>query len=154
MSYTRDMQDRGKRMLELANEPIDYKSVIDVGCGNQQLKVVVKELHPKVKYTGRYRLNHKPDTLIADFNKGEYPKVEADLAIVSGVFEYIQPEMIDSFLDNVCHTAPVVAFSYWPIDYYRNVVHTSSESSKKRPKVWVNHYRLSDFIAAYSVLFF
>jgi tRNA G46 methylase TrmB len=109
MKYTTGMQKRGGRMLNLASELVEWRKVVDIGCGNQQLRDVVAQLNPKAQYIGIDRLKHQPDTLIADFNKGEFPEVSADLAVVSGVLEYIQPDMVDAFLNNVCGAAPLVA---------------------------------------------
>ncbi|HVX24126.1 MAG TPA: methyltransferase domain-containing protein [Candidatus Saccharimonadales bacterium] len=144
------MQDRGMHMLKMASKLCDWKSMVDIGCGNQQLKEVAEAINPGVKYTGIDRLKHRPSTLIADFNKGEYPKVKADLAVVSGVFEYIRSENVDSFIDNVCKTAPFVAFSYWPVDYLSNTVAISAKTTKTRPKVWVNHFTLAEIVELFN----
>ncbi|HVX24127.1 MAG TPA: class I SAM-dependent methyltransferase [Candidatus Saccharimonadales bacterium] len=150
MEYTSGMQKRGRSMLKTASSICSWKSVIDIGCGNQQLKEVVESINPGAKYTGIDRLSHRRDTLIADFNQGEYPKVKADLAVVSGVLEYIQPEMVDRFLNNVCNTAPCVVISYFPTDYDTVYINKTTNPPKTRSELWVNQFKLTELIALFS----
>ena len=136
-------------MLTMANKFCEWKSVVDVGCGNQQLKAVIKDMNPESKYIGIDLLDHCVDTLIADFNKGEFPKVSADLAILSGVVEHVYPEMINTFIDHVCASSPVIVVSYWPIDYDKRFV-WATKGKKKRPEIWVNHYKLGDIVTLFA----
>lgn len=138
--YTKDMQDRGELMIQMASSLCEWNSIVDIGCGNQQLKQIVEKIKPDAKYIGIDRLDHCNDTLLADFNKGEYPVITADLAVVSGVFEYIKARMVNKFINNVCASAPIVAFSYCSTDYV-----------KRRNSIWVNHYKLSDIIKFFNV---
>ena len=150
MEYTAEMNDRGKVMLIMAKEVCNWNSVTDIGCGNQQLRKEVNKINPDATYTGVDRLNHHKDTILADFNKGEFPKIFSDLVVVSGVFEYINPKMVDTFIKNVCKTADLVAFSYWPTDYYSRIVYKPTGHTRSRPKVWLNHFKLADVLGFFN----
>ncbi|MCL1847094.1 MAG: class I SAM-dependent methyltransferase [Coriobacteriia bacterium] len=147
--YTKSMKIRGLKMLKIASKVCKWKSIVDVGCGNQQLKPLVFRLNPEAEYIGIDRLNHCSDTIIADFNKGEYPKVTADLAILSGVVEYIYPEMIDRFFSWVCDTSPIIVLSYWPIDFGQKEIMKAAKR-RRRPDSWVNHFTISEVITIFS----
>lgn len=136
-------------MLRMASRVGEWKSIIDVGCGNQQLREIVENLYPEAQYTGVDQHSHRKDTLIADFNKGEYPNVTADLVVVSGVLEYVLPTMLDDFLDSICGTAPLVALSYFPTDYDSVYINKRANPAKKRSELWVNQLKLIDIIGLF-----
>ena len=137
-------------MLRMASKVCEWEKVVDVGCGNQQLKPIIFKMNPAAEYIGIDYLNHCKDTLVADFNKGEYPAVGADIAVLSGVIEYIYPEMLELFFRNVCSTAPVVVLSYWSIDYLQDEIWWAN-GRRVRFESWVNHLRIADIISLFCV---
>jgi hypothetical protein len=108
--YTSDMRKRCRRLLNMIEGK--FKSVMDVGCGNQQLRSLLRWRKPFVKYYGSDYLQVKATTIICDFNKGEFPDIYVDLCFLSGILEYIYPDMLDCFIQNVCTHCSSLAVSY------------------------------------------
>lgn len=148
--YSNDMKVRGERMLQIATEFCSWNSILDVGCGNQQLKPVIEKMNPGSIYFGVDRLMHCKDTLLADFNKGEFPDIKVDLTVLSGIIEYIYPSMIESFFDHVCASAPTIVISYWPTDYSLHEAWFAS-GKMQRSTIWVNSFNLGEIISFFSV---
>lgn len=101
------MENRIKRMLALGNEQCSFKSIMDLGCGEQNLK---KYLNDNIKYYPVDVFKRKNSTIIRDFNKGEFLEVNVDLVFCSGVFEYI--EDLDKFVSNISRNAKYILGSY------------------------------------------
>lgn len=119
--------------LELMLSKIDFEninSVIDLGCGNQWAKNIVPK---NVKYIPVDFYKHCNNTITLDFNRGEYYDDYVDLAICSGIFEYIYD--LKSFIEKMARYSNYVVCSYHFKDY--KTYHS---------KIWVNDYDAESFI--------
>jgi len=70
--------------------------IVDFGAGSMHLKKFLKK---GVEYHPVDLIERCDDTIVCDFNKGEFPDMEMDVAVLSGILEYIVD--IDQFLDKV-----------------------------------------------------
>ena len=129
MKYKFD--DRIKFMLDMVKE-VPYKSVMDLGCGNQDAK---KYLSPAVEYIPVNYMNQTPNTIIRDFNKGQFCEREADLMLGSGILEYIYDPL--PFLLNVSkHCRCYFCLSY-----------VLGEYRKEKAEKWVNSLTRDELLA-------
>jgi len=109
-------------------------SVLDLGCGPCWLR---KYLNPNVTYYGCDYIQRFPDTLVADFNKYEFPDIYVDVCFGSGVLEYIYD--LPWFINQCAKHCNTLIISYSSLNHYKN--------KKLRKKLhWVNHYTESDVI--------
>jgi hypothetical protein len=142
-TYNEKMLIRGIRMCELADVG-QYGSVMDLGCGNQQLRPHIMQRNPDIKYVGVDYLAHCEDTLIHDFNRGEFPDIQVDLCIVSGVLEYIYPDRIRALIDNICLHSEAMAVSNHFFD-----THYVAPASLPPPPAWVSRISLGELVAMF-----
>jgi hypothetical protein len=73
------------RIRAMATLIEDEKSVLDLGCGKMWLRDMLPEA---IRYVGCDYAN-RGGNLICDFNRHEFPDVQADVAFVSGCLEYL-----------------------------------------------------------------
>ena len=80
--------------------------VIDLGCGERWLgrRSDLASYYP-VDFVSR-----SPDTLVCDFNQGEFPEVRGTVSFLSGAFEYVADA--DAFVSKVAACAPRCIVSY------------------------------------------
>ena len=116
-------------------EGLDIESVMDLGSGNQNLQPYFES--KDIKYSPVDIKQRYPNTLVANFNNGEFPLIDTDLSMMLGVLEYILdvPEFIKLV---VSHTKKYVIFSYWDIDDRKEL------DTKKW--YWKNYYKVSEII--------
>ena len=76
-------------------DPSD-KTIIDFGAGSMYLKRFLSE---GVTYYPVDIVKRSEDTIVCDLNKGEFPNKKADVAILSGILEYLEDTHL--FLDRV-----------------------------------------------------
>lgn len=86
------------------------KSVLDLGCGTMTLREFLK---PEMAYFPVDYIKRDDSVFLADFNKHEFPDVQADCVFISGLLEYIKD--MDWFIERVCACSQEVIFSYHPI---------------------------------------
>jgi len=99
---------------------------MDLGCGKMYLRNFLKNnYYIPVDYTKR-----DDDTIICDFNKKEFPDINADICFISGCLEYI--EEYSWFINKVCNNSNRVILSYCTTDEFPDLVLRKSYS-------WVNH---------------
>lgn len=112
-------------------EGIDIKSVMDLGSGNQNLQSYFSERN--IEYYPVDKVKRFYNTFVADFEKGQFPPIIADLSMILGTLEYLNN--VPSFAKEVAnHTAKYIVFSYWDI------------GDRRQNKCWVNNYKVSEII--------
>jgi hypothetical protein len=73
--------------------------VIEFGAGGQSLKPLLKNT---CKYTPSDILPRTPDTVVCDINTRIFPSLSKyDTVVMSGVLEYIYPEVLETFLSHL-----------------------------------------------------
>ena len=108
----------------------NINSITDLGCGNQWAKTLIPN---RIKYIPVDIHKHKEDTIVIDFNQGEYHKEYSDLALCSGIFEYIYD--LESFISNITKYSNYIACSYF-----------TKELKPNRIDKWVNCYTKEEII--------
>ena len=119
--------------LELMLSKIDFEninSIIDLGCGKQWAKNLIPQ---NIKYIPLDLYKHCSDTIILDFNKGEYYEDYVDLAICSGIFEYIYD--LETFIKKITKYSNYIVCSY----HFKNF-------KTCHPKIWVNDFAPESFV--------
>lgn len=96
-AYSEKFKKRYGRLINLLEDE-NYDSVLDLGCGVQYLRDIIPDV---VYYTGVDLYQHKQDTLICDFNKGEFAKEldKYDLVVTAGLLEYIYE--LNKLIENI-----------------------------------------------------
>ena len=83
------------------------RSVIDFGAGSMHIQGF---LGRGVKYHPVDIVRRSDDTILCDLNKRGFPSIKADVAILSGILEYIKKP--SSFLDKVSTCAEKIILTY------------------------------------------
>jgi hypothetical protein len=113
-------------------EDIDIKSVMDLGSGHQNLQDYFNRRN--IEYYPVDKVKRFPNTFVADFDKGQFPPVIADLSMILGTLEYLNN--VPKFVKEVAnHTAKYIVFSYWDIG-----------DRRQKNESWVNNYKVSEII--------
>ena len=110
----------------------DERVILDLGCGKMWLKEMLPE---NIKYISCDYTKRGPDTIICDFNKKEFPSVEADVCFVSGVFEYIVNT--DWFLEKIHGCCGSLIISYCTTDFHPDI-------KARRALNWVNDFSFEE----------
>lgn len=103
-------------------------SVLDLGAGSQTLRNYLQNCH----YQPVDFYKKTPDTLICDFNNGEFPSLmnKFDYVVCSGLFEYIRDPL--AFLGFFCGLGSKIILTY-----ALRLPHQSKISRLNQG--WVNH---------------
>ncbi|MBZ5573685.1 MAG: hypothetical protein LAO09_17610 [Acidobacteriia bacterium] len=114
------------RIEEMARFIAPGESVIDLGCGKMWLKPLLKNniYHP-VDYKRR-----DESTVVANFNRHEYPDIVADVAFLSGTLEYIEDS--DWFVRQICSRSKKCVVSYCTTECYPDL-------KVRNRKAWKSH---------------
>lgn len=130
--YSKAMADRVGRLLSLV--PLkNFQSLMDLGCGVQNAK---KYIPQTMRYIPVDLHAHCPDTIICDFNQGQFPPHEVEIILCSGVIEYIHD--LNWFIHKITAHSQVVIGSYNFSEYFSD-----------RQDIWVNHLTVSELIAKF-----
>lgn len=124
-----------KLRIKDMSQYIDSGSVvIDFGCGEMWLKefITENELYIPVDYVSRGE-----GTIICDFNKYEFPKIDANIAFVSGCLEYIHD--VNWFIEKISKSNNKCILSYCTTDFFSN-------TEIRKELAWQNHLSKSDII--------
>ncbi len=119
--------------LEYLFSFIDFdkvNSIMDLGCGNQWAK---KLLPDRIKYFPIDLYKTNKNTIVLDFNKGEFLNQNVDLALCSGIIEYIYN--VENFIQNIKNNSNYVICSY----HFK-------EKCTKRSSIWVNNIEINEFL--------
>nr|WP_314462287.1 hypothetical protein [uncultured Clostridium sp.] len=111
--------DLMKPSVELFSKWIDenIKSLVDYGAGQMYLKTFL----PKdVKYYPVDYMKRFDDTIVCDLNKGNFPDLQADAAVLNGVLEFLITA--EDLIKHVCEkTANIIIISYMTVDRFPNI---------------------------------
>jgi hypothetical protein len=110
------------------------KSIVDLGCGKEWLREYLPE---NIKYIPVDYKKRSEDTMIYDFNKKEFPDIKADVAFISGTFEYVND--FEWFLTEIKNKFKAIIISYCDTDFYPLETYRKSLN-------WVNHLSREEFI--------
>jgi len=125
-----------RRIEEMASYVDSGESVIDLGCGKMWLRSFLKgNIYHGVDYTQR-----DPNTIVADFNRYQYPDIEADVAFISGALEYV--EDYDWFIHQVSTHSRKCIVSYCTTEQFPAV-------RMRRQKAWKNHLSRSALLEVF-----
>jgi len=95
----------------------DVKSVVDYGAGRMFLQ---EYLAPDVAYYPVDYIRRNEQTILCDLNQGTFPDILTDVAICSGVLEFIYTA--EKLLKHVCeHTSKKVILSYLGVDNFPDI---------------------------------
>jgi hypothetical protein len=126
-----------KRIEEMASFITPGESVIDLGCGKMWLKPLLKDnRYYPVDY--KYR---DESTVVANFNRHEYPDIRADVAFLSGALEYI--EDYDWFVQQVCSHSSRCILSYCTTEDYPDL-------EVRIRKAWKSHLSRSSLLGLFA----
>jgi len=95
----------------------NIRSVADYGAGKMYLR---EYLASDVKYYPVDYIRRSEQTILCDLNLGEFPEIQADAAVCSGVLEFIYTA--EKLLAHVCeHTNRMVILSYLGVDKFPDI---------------------------------
>lgn len=126
-----DWKDRIKLMSKYIH---DGDVVSDLGCGQMWLKDYLPKqcIYIPVDYVKR-----DSETIVCDFNKGEFPELKVNVFFLSGCFEYIVD--YTSFVKYLYKFSDRVIISYVSFDSQPNI-------QKRLKYAWKNHLTRDQFI--------
>ena len=123
-----------QRIVQMANFIEPETTILDLGCGLMWLKDYLPFgcTYIPVDYCKRSN-----DTVISDFNKNQFPELNADIAFISGCLEYI----IDykKFILSVCGHSQKAIVSYCTTDNYPNI-------KQRKSAAWANHLSKNNIV--------
>lgn len=110
--------------------------IADFGCGLMWLEDF---LDPQSHYIPIDYIRRDNRTIVVDLNNGKIPAIEADVAFLSGILEYIVD--IDTFLEELIeYEFKLIILSYCTLESFPN--------KEQRSRLnWVNHKSIRDIIA-------
>jgi hypothetical protein len=128
--------DAWKERIKFMAQFIERKDsvIVDLGCGPMWLKDNIKE---DSEYFGVDYKDRGRGTLICDFNKYQFPEVNADIYFVSGCMEYVLDWRW--FVKAICGSTNKCIISYCSLD---NV----GDAAKRAKHAWVSGARKEEII--------
>ena len=115
----------------------DCKSVMDCRSGAMSLK---KMISSDIKYYPVDKIKRTEETILCDFNKGDFPNINVDYIVLSGILEYISNPL--GFIRNVCLHSDNVVIAYNTID--RN--DQNFDFAYRLSKGWLTHLTTAQLI--------
>jgi methyltransferase family protein len=97
----------------------DGTHILDLGCGRMALR---RFLPPRCVYRGCDLVARDDDTVVCNFNAGEFPEEvsrKVDVIVLLGVLEYIVD--VDAFFDRLRYSNRDVVLSYSPREWSSNI---------------------------------
>lgn len=117
--------------------PRKFYSVMDCGAGNMSLQ---RMLPPYVAYFPvDYKPNY-PQTIVCDFNQGEFPTLKVDAVFMCGILEYIENPA--GFLKIVCQHSRIILMSY-------NTLSPAIQMMQRRLLGWKSHMTTGDIVSIF-----
>ena len=113
----------------------DIHSIIDLGAGGMVLKNM---LSPSVRYYPVDYIVRTDETIVADFNKNEFPDISADCCFCAGILEYVDD--LEWFVDEISKTG----CKYVLCSYSIKLQNQSIE--ERRQSAWVNDLSFEDLL--------
>ncbi|MGN0385617.1 MAG: polysaccharide pyruvyl transferase family protein [Lachnospiraceae bacterium] len=112
-----------KRLVAMAKYiNADDMVIMDLGAGNMHLRGLLK---PEQKYVPVDYKKNAEDTIVCDFNKGEFPDVKADAIVAAGILEYMKNPIW--FLDKMCEASDKCIVSYKGNEKYPDSILSTDE---------------------------
>lgn len=126
-----------ERIFEMSKYLTPGKSVIDLGCGKMWLKQYLSnnEYYP-VDYADRGE-----GTIIKDFNKHEFPEINAKVAFVSGTLEYVSDT--EWFVSEISKHSDECILSYCTIENFPDL-------KFRKKQAWRNNFSRNEIIKLFS----
>jgi hypothetical protein len=115
------------------------ESVVDLGCGQMWLEEYLPAgcTYIPVDYKSREGF-----TIIADFNKHQYPPIDSDVAFISGCLEYIKD--YKWFIEKTTSFSKTIILSYCTTDSFPDM-------EERKNLFWVNHLSSDDIKALFNL---
>ena len=127
------MRLRVKQLSEWIDERA--QSVVDWGAGEEYLRTL---LSPEITYTPVDYIQRTQATVLCDLNDGVFPNIYADVAVLSGLLEFLSTSQ--SLVAHVCKTTrQQILVSYITLDCFRDV-------GGRRISGYVNDFLLHEFV--------
>jgi hypothetical protein len=124
-----------ERVVALAGMIKCKGRLVDYGCGKQHLR---KHLPLDIQYIPVDYKSRSPDTIIADFNIVPYPKIDAEIAFISGFLEYVRDA--PAFIRHIGRLSyREIVMSYCPLE-------SVSSLDERMQLGWKNHFSLSQLL--------
>lgn len=126
---------RYKELLTLM--PEGCSSIMDCGAGNMSLKRMIEK---NILYYPVDKVQKYHETIVCDFNKGDFPDMYVDVIFLAGILEYIIcPEV---FLRNVCQRCKTVLMTCCTLYTYPDIL-------SRMLNGWKNHFVMGEIIKMY-----
>jgi len=126
-----------KRVRLMASFISPGKSIMDLGCGKMYLK---KYLNGNIYIPVDYKARDE-QTIVADFNKKEFPSISSDISFISGCLEYISD--YSWFLRQVCSHSREVIISYCTTDAFPDL-------KQRKQNNWVNNLSHAEIVQTFA----
>jgi hypothetical protein len=126
-----------KRIKVMASFIAPGESVIDLGCGKMWLKPLLKN---NTYWPVDYRRRDEK-TVLANFNRHQYPDIRADVAFLSGTLEYI--EDYEWFVRQVSSRSSRCIVSYCTTEYHPDL-------KVRIRKAWKSHLSRSTLVRLFA----
>jgi hypothetical protein len=126
------------RIKEMASHIRPGEVVLDLGCGQCWLKEFLPE---NCHYIPCDYVSRSEDTIVCDFNAGQFPEEKVDVCFISGCLEYVQ--------DPGWFVGKVSAFSNRCIIAYC-ITRPEDDLKKRREKAWKNDFSTEDLVSLFS----
>jgi hypothetical protein len=124
------------RIRQMAGFIPPKSRVLDLGCGEMRLREFLKHcVYIPVDYMAR-----GPETIVCDFNRGEFPNVPADVSFVSGCLEYI--ENPSWFIGQIAAHSQICVISYCSIEHF-------DDPSQRAAAAWKNSFDAQEVISLF-----
>jgi 2-polyprenyl-3-methyl-5-hydroxy-6-metoxy-1,4-benzoquinol methylase len=121
-----------KRIKEMSGFITPSESVMDLGCGQMWLSSFLDASNKYYPVDYTYRSDN---TIIADFNKNQFPDLNVDVVFASGILEYIDnPKWFVKKISDCCKKCII---SYCTIEYHPSI-------RNRRNLKWVNDLTFKD----------
>jgi len=122
---------RIRAMSELIEEE---KEVMDLGCGKMWLKGYLSD---DIKYSGCDYVKRDDDTIVCDFNQGQFPFNAVELIFVSGCLEYV--ENVEWFIESIAKHCSSLIISYCTVELNPDI-------NARKSLGWKNHLTLQQLL--------
>lgn len=111
-------------------------SVLDLGCGEMWLREFLTNcVYIPVDYQAR-----GPETIVCDFNHGEFPDKHADVSFVSGCLEYIEDP--PWFIGQIAAHSHACVISYCSIEHF-------DDPAERAALAWKNSFDAKELISLF-----
>ncbi len=115
-----------ERIAFMAQYIPEGSSVMDLGCGQRWL---IHYLPANCTYYPVDYNKRSDDTIVANFNKKEFPEISADTIFISGSLEYIHD--YEWFISSACKNSKRIIISYCTTEDFPDL-------QERRSLAWVN----------------